>query len=88
VARQSAQKRLEAAESVRKNITYLMVLNDKTQPQVAEYLGLSIATTQRKFKDPQRWTLEELISLSNLFNVSVGLIIAGEIRFEKEVLRA
>lgn len=88
MARMSADKRQAAAESVRKNITYLMVLNDKTQPQVAEYLGLSVPTVQRKFSDPQRWTLEELISLSNLFNVSVGLIICGEIRFEKEIVRA
>jgi len=88
MARMSADKRRAAAESVRKNITYLMVLNDKTKPQVAEYLGMSIATANRKFDDPQRWTLEELIGLSNLFNVSVGLIICGEIRFEKEVLRA
>ena len=88
MARQSAQKRMEAAESVRKNITYLMVLNDKTQPQVAEYLGISVPTAQRKFSDPQRWTLEELISLSNLFNVSVGLIICGKIVFDKEEIRA
>ena len=88
MARMSADKRRAAAEAVRKNIAYLMVLNDKTQPQVAEYLGMSPATAGRKFKDPQRWTLEELISLSNFFNVSVGLIICGEIRFEKEVLRA
>ena len=88
MARLTADKRRAAAESVRKNITYLMVLNDKTRPQVAEYLGVSLATANRKFDDPQRWTLEEIISLSNLFNVSVGLIVCGEIRFEKEVLRA
>ena len=88
MARLTADKRRAAAESVRKNITYLMVLNDKTRPQVAEYLGVSLATANRKFDDPQRWTLEEIISLSNLFNVSVGLIICGEIRFEKEVIRA
>ena len=88
MARMSGDKRRAAAESVKKNITYLMVLNDKTRPQVAEYLGVSLATANRKFDDPQRWTLEEIISLSNLFNVSVGLIVCGEIRFEKEVIRA
>ena len=88
MARMSADKRRAAAEAVRKNITYLMVIHDKTRVQVAEYLGVSLATANRKFDDPQRWTLEEIISLSNLFNVSVGLIVCGEIRFEKEVVRA
>ena len=88
MARMSAEKRRAAIESVSNNIAFLMQIRKKTRPQVAEYLGMSIATANRKFDDPQRWTLEEIISLSNLFNVSVGLIICGEIRFEKEVLRA
>lgn len=88
MARMSAEKRKAAIESVRKNITYLMVLQDKTLPDLANYLDISLATLRRKVEEPRRWTLDDLISLANLFNVSVGLIIAGEVRFEKEVLRA
>lgn len=88
MARMSAEKRRAAIESVRKNITYLMVLQDKTLPDLANYLNISLATLRRKVEEPRRWTLDDLISLANLFNVSVGLIIAGEVRFEKEVLRA
>jgi hypothetical protein len=84
----SAEKRRAAIESVKKNITYLMVLQDKTLPDLANYLDISLATLRRKVEEPRRWTLDDLISLANLFNVSVGLIIAGEVRFEKEVLRA
>ena len=41
-------------------------------PDLANYLNISLATLRRKVEEPWRWTLEELISLANLFNVSVG----------------
>lgn len=67
----SAEKRRKIAETVNKNVMYLLTISNKRKSDVADYLCMSRATAYRKFADPQRWTLEELISLANYFNVSL-----------------
>ena len=69
--RASAEKRLKIADTVNKNVAYLLSINGKRKSDVADYLNISRATAYRKFSDPQRWTLEELISLANYFNVGL-----------------
>lgn len=57
----------------------LRVSAEKTQQEVADYLGLSLTQYQRKENNQVRWYADEIYKLSNLYNVPVSIFFTEKV---------
>ena len=82
MARTSANDRIRQAERTRDNILYIMQIRKKTIEDAAMYMDMAPRTLKARIDDPQKFTLEQLITLASLLNVDVGFFVCGKITFE------
>lgn len=57
----------------------LRVSAEKTQQEVADYLGLSLTQYQRKENNQVRWYADEIYKLSKLYNVPVSIFFTEKV---------
>lgn len=57
----------------------LRVSEDKTQQEVADYLGLSITQYQRKENNRVRFYADEIYKLSKLYDVPVSIFFDNKV---------
>lgn len=51
----------------------------KTQDEVAEYLGLSLATYKRKENERAKWYVDEYARLAKFYGVDVSIFFNSEV---------
>lgn len=57
----------------------LRVSAEKTQQEVADYLGLSLTQYQRKENNQVRWYADEIHKLSKLYDVPVSIFFTEKV---------
>lgn len=60
------------------NIKILLASKGMTQEKLAEKLGISVPSTNRKISGKNEWSLIEASIISNLFGVSIEQIFLSE----------
>ena len=58
-------------------IKIAMLCNDVTQKDIAEKTGINSRTLQRRFKNPSKFTIDELIKITDFLNMKM------EIKYDK-----
>lgn len=57
----------------------LRVSANKTQQEVANYLGLSLTQYKRKENNEARWYADEIYKLSKFYNVPISIFFTPEV---------
>lgn len=56
------------------NVRYLMNDRDVDQPTLAARIGIDQSTLSLKLRGKRKWTVSELVTVSDIFNVSIDAL--------------
>lgn len=72
-------QRLDSAERVAQRVNHLMFINGRmTQRRLASLIGIAAPTVAVKMTGRNRWSLEDLLSLCEVFGVSPNYMLGFE----------
>ena len=75
---------MTANEAVGAKVNQLMFRNRTTRKQLAEALGITGAAVSRKIYGQNSWTLEELYSVADFFNITVTDLLPRRVPHTQE----